>query len=206
MAGLTKIVLLAALIASSDSHGNDLGVLGKTYPIIEQDMAEAIVERLKEKQASGELDKLHRKLRDDSKAYVKRPLGRELPRAKVYRSVQFDPTVTIEKDIKDSEGRVLYPAGTLVNPLDYKPLSKTLCFINADDAEQIDWVTQYCPDEVSNKIILVHGDFIETGRKLNRRIYFDQRGKLTDHFGIQAVPTVIRQNGRYLYVEEFKIN
>ena len=38
-----------------------------------------------------------------------------------------------------------------------------------------------------------------------RRFYFDQGGKLTQKFGIRAVPAWVRQNGRMLEVSEITL-
>lgn len=54
-------------------------------------------------------------------------------------------------------------------------------------------------------MILVSGDFLAVTEQIGMRLYFDQRGYLVERFGIQAVPAVIRQSGKVLYVEEFPI-
>lgn len=206
LAGSAKIILLVALIAFSKGYAKDLGVVGKTYPIMEEDMVLAIKNKLQAMQDSGELDEKNQELVKRSKGYVKRPSGVVLPRTQEYRAVKVDPTYTLQKDITDADGMVLFKAGTQINPLDYKPLNRTLCFIDADDQEQVQWLQSYCFNDQMYKMILVNGDYLETSKQLGKRLYFDQRGYLVSTFGIQAVPAVIRQSGRYLYVEEFEID
>lgn len=198
-------MFLVVLIASFDAAGRDLGVIGNTHPIIERDLIEVIHERIQEKTESGELGDLHDGMTNNAKGYAKRPLGVDLPRAEEYRAVEVSPLYTLEKDITDAEGKVLFKAGTKVNPLEIKPLTKTLCFINGDDPDQVAWLKHFCAKDIRNKMILVNGDYLAVTEELGMRLYFDQRGYLVERFGIQAVPAVIRQSGKVLYVEEFPI-
>lgn len=204
--GYLKVALLVVLIASSDDVlAKDLGRIGPSYPIIERDLIEVIHERIQNKIEAGELDALHQGLIEDSKSYATRPSGVTLPRALVYRAVEINPVYTLEQDITDGDGKLLFKAGTQVNPLHYKPLSKMLCFIDGDDLQQVAWVKTHCSEDLANKLILVDGDYLAITKQLNRRLYFDQRGYLVDRFDIRSLPAVIRQSGEVLYLEEFPI-
>lgn len=204
LVGFLKLVSLAACIAFSKAHATDLGNLGKTYPIAEKDLVEVIKSKLEEKKANGELDKLNQELTDRSKAYVRRPPGRKLPRAADYKAFAIDPTYTVPEDIRDAEGNLLYPAGLQFNPLKVKSLTKVLCFIDGDDPEQVLWMQKICDGEQQYKLILVNGDYNDVTKRVGKRIYFDQYGTLVDKFRIEAVPAIVRQSGDYLYVEEFR--
>ena len=206
LAGYLKKTLLVVLFVSCNAFASDLGVIGKTYPIIERDLIDVIHERIEEKTKSGELDELHQGMKDRSKEYASRPPGVGLPRATEYRAIEVNPVYTLEEDIVDAEGKVLFKAGPKVNPLEIRPLTKTLCFIDGDDQEQVAWMQKYCAQEPRNKLILVNGDFELVSKKTGLRLYFDQRGYLVGRLGITALPAVVRQSGKVLYVEEFPIN
>lgn len=201
--GFLKIASLAALFACCEAPAKDLGVIGTAYPVIERDLIEVIQERLRQKTESGELKALNQTMLDRSKRYARRPSGVSLPRAKDYRAVAVNPVYTLDQDITDAEGKLLFKAGAQVNPLEIRPLTKTLCFIDGDDPQQVAWITTYCANDARNKWILVNGDMGALNQHTGWRWYFDQRGVLTQRFGLQAVPAVIRQNGGRLYVEEF---
>ena len=203
--GFIKVASLAVLIGSSSVLARDLGVIGATYPIIERDLIEVIHERIQQKTESGELDALNKALKDNAKQQARRPPGVLLPTAQAYRAIEINPIYTLDNDITDAEGKVIFKAGTQVNPLEVKPLTKTLCFIDGDDPEQVKWLQNYCAKDSLNKLILVNGDYLALSNQLNLRIYFDQRGYLVERFGIKAVPAVIRQSGKVLYVEEFPV-
>lgn len=204
--GYLKVVLLVVLIASSDDAlAKDLGLIGPSYPIIERDLIDVIHARIQNKIEAGELDALHQGLIEDSKSYAARPPGTILPRAQAYRAVEINPVYTLEQDITDADGKVLFKAGTQVNPLHIKPLSKMLCFIDGDDLQQVAWVKTHCSEDLANKLILVNGDYLAITKQLNRRLYFDQQGYLIARFDIRSLPAVIRQSGEVLYLEEFPI-
>lgn len=200
-----KIVLLAALTVSFNCFSKDLGNLSVTYPIIETDLVALIKSKIAEKEKNGEVALLQKKLKQNVISYVNRPPGVRLPRAGTYRAVELNPTYTVPYNIVDAEGKVIYLAGTQVNPLDVKPLTKMFCFFDGDDPEQVKWVESHCQDNPRNKLILVNGDYRELSEKMSFRIYFDQHSVAVKRFGIQALPAVVRQSGRVLYVEEFPL-
>lgn len=207
LAGFLKIVLLVGLTAFSSSHaGVDLGKIGVVYPITEKDLVELIKERLAERMESGEVAKLHDDLKDKSKSYAARPPGTDLPQVEVYRAKAFDPSFVLENDIRDANGRLIYSAGTLVNPLNHKVWGRAWCFIDGDSEDQVNWAVDFCGDDLKSKRILVKGDVLKVMESTGKRFYFDQGKVLIDHFKLKAVPSVIRQSGRVLYVEEFPVN
>lgn len=201
------IRLLVALYAffSSLVFANDLGVIGKVYEITERDLLEVMHERMNQKMESGEMDQIYKGMQDDFKQYAMRPPGIKLPRATEYRATEISPLYTLDRDIVDADGKLLFKAGTQVNPLEVNPLTKALCFIDGDDVEQVEWMLKYCTNHEPNKLILVNGDVGRLMKELNRRLYFDQRQILVNKFEIAALPAVVRQSGTVLYVEEFPI-
>ena len=127
--------------------------------------------------------------------------GTAIGLASVMRRWSFDPTITVDADIKDDKGRTVIARGTRVNPLDTVPLRAPLVFLDGDDQRQIDWaLARY--GRTPAKLILVGGAPLELMKAKQRRFYFDQGGKLTEHFSIRAVPAVVEQQGRQLLVTE----
>ena len=199
-----KKILLVGLIFCSDAFASDFGVIGKTYPIKENDLIIAMQKRMAEKVKSGEFNKEIDRLKKKSQQYVARPKGIKLPTATKYTAVKIDVQYRLPSDIQDANGRVLYKRGTVVNPLEIYPIRKGFCFIDGDDKRQVTWAKKACyPD---NKIVLVNGNYLDVAKETNLRIYFDQQQKLVSRFNISAVPTVIRQSGNALMKEVFPID
>lgn len=199
--------LLAVLIACSSAGvgAEDLGRIGQVYGIAERDLVEVFKERAQARVADGSWGRVMEQQRDKMKAYAARPIGKKLPRAYQYSVRYFDPTIVLDQDISDAEGKILHPKGTRVNPFDYRNYTKTLCFLDGDDKAQVEWAKQYCLDPVNAKAILVNGPIIDLSNALKTPLFFDQYGVLVRHFGLKAVPSVVRQTGKVFAIEEFAV-
>lgn len=104
-----------------------------------------------------------------------------------------------------AEGKLIAQRGTHVNPLVLAPLNKTLIFYDADDKEEIEWVSKL--DKKLNgkdKLILVKGSILQEEKRFSKSIYFDQAGRLTNRFNISHVPATVTQEGNKLRINEVK--
>ena len=183
----------------------DFGVVGKTYPIVEPDMMVQMQQRLQSKIDSGELDQLHQQWAKRAQGYVQRPTGKSLPQARVARVSQVQTQLTLQTDLKDEQGHTLYAKGTSVNPLNILSLPYALCFFDGDDPQQVIWIQQHCAANPLNKLVLVNGNYVALSERTGLRLYFDQRGLLTERLDIRALPAVLQQRGEHLYVEEIPL-
>jgi conjugal transfer pilus assembly protein TraW len=204
-----KKLLLVALLASFSfglsAYASDYGVLAKTYPIQEEDLIVVMQRKMAAKVADGTIGKEMDKLKAKSKGYVVRPVGVSLPRTGRYKMTKIDVRYTLHKDILDANGKIIYPAGTTINPLEIYPMKNGFCFIDGDDRDQVAWAKEMCNPSNAMRIVLVNGNYEDVAQKLNIRIYFDQKQTLTKRFNILSVPTVIRQSGSFLVKEAFPI-
>lgn len=191
-----------ALLVASSAEARDYGQHGTVWPVIEPDLLQQIKARLTYLEASGETARLNEELKRRTIAKVNRPEPvAGLALASTLRRWSFDPTITVDADIKDDKGRTIIARGTRVNPLDTVPLRSPLVFLDGDDKGQVDWaMARYGKSQA--KFILVGGAPLELMKARQRRFYFDQGGKLTGHFAIHAVPVVVEQQGRALIVTE----
>ncbi len=185
------------------AQARDYGQRGAIFPIIERDLLEQINSKLLAMEASGETARLNEKLKTRTIARVNRPEPvAGLARAYEARSWHFDPTITLAADIRGAKGELIHAAGTMVNPLDSVPLRAELLFLDGDDPDQLAWALK---QGANAKLILVRGAPLELMKARQRRFYFDQGGKLTEKFGIRAVPARVRQQGRVLEVSEIAL-
>ncbi|MFK4003994.1 type-F conjugative transfer system protein TraW [Qipengyuania sp. NPDC077563] len=194
-------LLLAALPASVQAR--DYGQRGAVFPVIERDLLEQIHTRLAQMEKSGETARLNQELKRRTIARVNRPdpvAG--LIRAHESRTWDFDPTITLAADIRGAKGELIHAAGTRVNPLDSVMLRGPLLFLDGDDPVQIQWALR---QDANAKLILVKGAPLELMKARQRRFFFDQGGKLTEKFGIKAVPARVRQNERILEISEIAL-
>lgn len=176
------------------------GVIGPTYPIAEESAVAQILGQLRKKAQTGELARLQKEAVRRSLDSARHPAPVAGIRTATERSERLiDPTVTYAQAVTTDDGRIVVPAGTSINPLDLMPFTQTLVFFDGRDAEQVDAVIRLMAHPGARvKPILVAGSWSDLTKRLGTQMYFDQRGILSERFGITAVPALIRQQGRAL--------
>jgi conjugal transfer pilus assembly protein TraW len=182
------------------SYASVVGSGGAVYPIHEKDALEELHERIKQVNWNRHLEGLGRSI----KAYRPGTLH-PLPKAREDRTFTVDLTYTLEFDIPDGSGGILYPKGYTFNPLDYAGLPNTLVFIDGEDTEQVAWFRNsgYAKNP-RVMLLLTNGSHVSVSGKLQRPVFYATR-QIAERFRLQAVPSVLYQKGRLVEVKEFAI-
>ena len=109
-------IVLYVFILSNSVSAKDFGNRGANYPVAE----ESILLMLQRKLGALDLKKEEERMRKAAEERVKNPapVSGIVP-AKETREFWHDPTYILTEDAVLPCGRVLYRAGTAVNPLDY---------------------------------------------------------------------------------------
>ena len=197
-------VLLTCMAAASFSKS--FGVIGATFPVREMSFLDFIELKLKALAENGTLHKLESKWQETASHSANRPKPVGLPRSTVKRIFHYDPTVMLTKAILNEQGEVIYPVGTRVNGLESRPnYAPCWLFFNADDEAQLLWAKNQKTNCEIPKLILTGGAVRDAERALNAVIYFDQGGRLSSRFQLQAVPAIITRDGNRLVVTEYVI-
>jgi conjugal transfer pilus assembly protein TraW len=195
---------------SNTVFAKDFGNRGANYPVAE----ESILVSLQRKFAELDLKKEEERMRSIAEERVRNPapVSGIIP-AKETREFWHDPTYILTEDALLPCGRVLYKAGTRVNPLDYMYLDRRLFFIDGREEKQVEWLKgQLLPDsssgakKIEDRIILVGGSPPEVQDKLGFEVYFDHGGELTTRFGIRGSPAVAEQAGKNLKIVEVAVD
>lgn len=203
---VSRLAVGLALLPSLAS-AVDLGTLGPTYGIAEPHLLNFIEQRLRDKERSGELQRLMQEAQSRGIDAVRQPqpvVGLQANEAA--RTFYVDPTFTLDRNIVDAEGRLLFAAGTRKNPLEVVSLSKRLLFFDARDPRQVrqarDLISRY---EGMVKPILTGGSYLELMKAWRVAVYFDQQGSLTRRLGIRQVPALVSQEGQRLRIDEVRL-
>lgn len=201
---LLKAFPLALLLGARAVPAVDLGVIGPTYGISEPHLLNFIEQRLREKEGSGELQRLMQDAQARGIDAVRRPVAVPGLRAtETARTFYVDPSFTLDRNIIDAQGRLMFAAGLRKNPLDVVTLSKQLLFFDARDSRQVtrarELMARY---EGKVKPILTGGSYLDLMNAWRVPVYFDQQGSLTRRFGIRQVPALVSQEGLRLRVDE----
>lgn len=200
--------LFSICLASNVVLAKELGKFGPEYEIKEQPFLEMIADRLE----NVDIESANKELEKRARAEVKRPKPYKiLSRATANREYHFDPTITLQQDIKTTDGKVIAKKGTTVNPLEKVTFDRQLYFIDSDDGAQMNWLTEQLDAQEQNnnfnkqKVILTKGSPQEASKSLKRRCYFDQGGVLVRKFRIKALPAKLEQSGKQLVINEYLI-
>jgi conjugal transfer pilus assembly protein TraW len=189
------------------AYATDLGTLGPTYDIVEPHLLQMIEQRLREKERSGELARVEQEARNRGIDSVRQPLAiAGLRTTQVPRTIFYDPTYTLDRNILGAKGELLFAAGTKANPLDVVTLSRRLLFFDARDARQVrrarELIALY---EGKVKPILTGGSYLDLMSSWRIPVYYDQQGLLTRRLGISQVPALVSQEGRRLRIDEMEV-
>jgi len=202
---LARIILVGAILgASAAARAESLGTIGPTYPIAEQHLLDHIMAKLREKERSGELKQLQEQAQARATQSVRSPKPVPgLRRADTARTYYFDPSFTLDRNVVDENGQVLFPAGLRKNPLDVVSLSKHLLFFDARDPRQVQRARELI-DTYQGRVkpILVGGSYLDLMKAWNRQVFYDQEGALVRKLGITAVPAIVSQEGNRLRIDE----
>lgn len=204
---IVRIASAALLLSVSSAHALDAGVIGPTYDIAEPHLLKFIEQRLRQKEASGELHRLQEEARKRGIDTVRHPepvAGLSTTQAK--RSFYYDPTYILDRNVQDGQGRLIFTAGTRANPLDIVSLPRRLLFFDARDARQVAQarrlIVQY---EGRVKPILTGGSYLDLMQAWQLPVYYDQLGLLTRRLGIRQVPALVSQEGKRLRIDELEV-
>ena len=201
---VASCVALGLALLAIGVRAADLGTLGPTYGIAEPHLLTFIEQRLRDKERSGELQRLMKEAQTRGIESVQRPAPvPDLRPTETARTFYVDPSFTLDRNVVDAQGRLLFAAGTRKNPLDVVPLSKHLLFFDARDPRQVaharELLTRY---DGKLKPILTGGSYLDLMKAWRVAVYFDQQGTLIRRFGIRQVPAIVSQEGQRLRIDE----
>jgi len=194
MAALT--VLLIAVTSARATVIHDLGIVGKTYPVQEPD----IVEEIRQKAAKIKDNDLLQRLKTYQPASL-----HILPHATADKTFLLDMTYTLDRDLMDADGRIIYPRGYTFNPLDYISFSGGLVVIDGQDASQVKWfrASPYF-ENYRARLLLSDGHAAELIETLQRPVFY-LTDDIAERLKLQSVPSVVIQKKGKLQVREFHV-
>ena len=215
---LCLVVMFSTSLCSTTSSAVNLGSISHTFPVIE----EGFVAMIKRKLGNVDIEQERLKMERIARDRIENPQAVEnIVRATQDKIFYYDPTYTLEEDVVLPCGKVLYTAGTKVNPLDHMALERRMLFIDERDKPQVEWLKEQMLDaakrednnkNIEDRIILVGGSVFKLkdeleliGAEHREKVYFDQAGELTGKFGIKATPAIAQQEGSVLKIEEMSI-
>ena len=170
--------------------------VGPTSAVIETDLVDALrqravsinVEQLRSAQARYQPANLH-----------------ALPRATKHTTTVVDLTHTLEQDLVDAQGTILYPAGFTFNPLRYVSLSSVLVVIDGSDPEQVAWFKGSPYGANHRALLLLSGGLAVRLRDELRRPVAYLTEDIAQRLQLRAVPSVVVERDNQLVIREVSL-
>lgn len=178
--------------------------IGPVSPIEEPSMLEEIHKKLRDLEATGEMERFKEEFIENTKRSVEEPVPVQGVITTIEaRSYHIDPTWTAPSTITTPDGTHVVQAGDSVNPLDYITWSRKFLFFDGRDSRQVELAAEIITAEQGAvRAILVAGRPLDLTRAWKRQVYFDQGGALVRKLGIRQVPALVYQEGKKLRVDE----
>lgn len=204
------IFLAVPLVAQAE----DLGTRGRTAPV-DRDAREHMKDKIRQKEASGELARFWADYRNKVVDAIKRPAPLGVPTDVRLRTELHQLRFVMPQDYRDENGRVVVRRGTVIEPLKIQPLTTGLIFIDGRDEAQVQYALAAGRRE-RLKIVLTAGSPYDLRVRFKDvswngtptvPFYFDQRkliiNQLQRLYGIQlrSVPAKLTQQGAQLQIE-----
>ncbi|MDK9714519.1 MAG: type-F conjugative transfer system protein TraW [Sulfuritalea sp.] len=198
------VTLPCLLLNPGFTLANDLGVVGPTYEIAERDLIEVMKDKFRRMEKSGELARLQESYKQRVIETVEKPKPvHGVSTTETARTFYVDPTWTLDRNVVDEQGKLLFPAGTKVNPLDYAPLTQYLLFFDQREKAQVAFARRFIEQSKARvKPILVGGEPLKLMRQWKREVFYDQGGVLSRKFLLKHSPAIVSQEGKRLRIDE----
>jgi len=195
-------ITLFAFISISVLEAKNFGIFGQAFPIEEQNLKRGLQEKashLSQSDVEKRSQLLGEKIKKEGLLFKKISWIEE---ASHYHSFFYDPSISLEEDILDADGNILFKKGMKLNPLEHVTLDSGLLFFDGNNPKHIDWAESQTGEF---KWILIGGDPLNLQEDKEHPVFFDQGGFYSKKFQVKHVPCRITQSARALLVEEIPI-
>ena len=193
----SSTLLLTGLPPARAAEIVQLEPVGPTSAVIETDLAE----ELRQRAVSVDVKQL-----SSAQARYQPANLHALPRATKDATTMVDLTHTLEQDVQDANGQVLYPAGFTFNPLRYVSLSGALVVIDGSDPEQVAWFKGSPYGANRRALLLLSGGLAAALRDELQRPVAYLTEDLAQRLQLRAVPSVVMEQDQHLTVREVLID
>ena len=170
--------------------------VGPTSAVIETDLAE----ELRQRAVSVDVKQL-----SSAQARYQPANLHALPRATKDATTMVDLTHTLEEDVQDANGQVLYPAGFTFNPLRYVSLSGALVVIDGSDPEQVAWFKGSPSGSNRRALLLLSGGLAAALRDELRRPVAYLTEDIARPLQLRAVPSIVVERDNQLMIREVSL-
>ena len=170
--------------------------VGPTSAVVETDLGE----ELRQRAVSVDVEQLR-----NAQARYQPANLQALPRATKDTTTMVDLTHTLEQDLVDTQGTILYPAGFTFNPLRYVSLSGALVVIDGSDPEQVAWFKGSPYGANRRALLLLSGGLAAALRDGLQRPVAYLTQDIAQRLQVRAAPSVVVERDNQLVIREVSL-
>jgi conjugal transfer pilus assembly protein TraW len=204
---LFRIILLGIMAISLNAKVVEVLHIGKTYPFAEKDLLAAIHNKLKnnKQELIKKAYKISKKAKQQIINFKPKGIDPLTPADKnVTRTV--DLTYTLPFDIKDANGKIIYPKGFKFNPAKYVKLSYQIVVLNANRPQEVKWFfkSKYSKNPIEYRVFLTDGNWYHFIKKYKNQVYYCLP-QIEKRFKLKHTVSIVKQIGDKIEVKEIAI-
>ena len=192
----SSTLLLTGLPPARAAEIVQLEPVGPISAVIETDLGEA----LRQGAVSIDVEQLR-----SAQAHYQPANLQALPRAEKDTTTRVDLTHTLEQDLVDAQGTILYPRGFTFNPLQYVSLSGALVVIDGSDPEQVAWFKGSSYGANRRSLLLLSGGLAAALRDELRRPVAYLTEDIARRLQLRAVPSIVVERDNQLVIREVSL-
>ena len=196
----SEVLILALLLAGVSPAGAGeivrLEPVGPISAVIETGLGDA----LRQRAVSVDVEQLR-----SAQAHYQPANLQALPRATKDTTTRVDLTHTLEQDLVDTQGTILYPAGFTFNPMRYVSLSGALVVIDGSDPEQVAWFKGSPYGSNRRALLLLSGGLAAPLRDELRRPVAYLTEDIARRLQLRAVPSIVVERENQLEIREVSL-
>lgn len=195
------LICIIVRYSSGQVAAPDTLVVGQTYEIAEPD---ALAE-MKQRAASINWEKLLKEKGMEAFENYQPKNLRTLPKAARNSTRLVDMSYTLEMDVPNAQGGVLYPEGYTFNPLEYVPFTGILVVIDPTDPDQENWFIQSeYAENLHTRLLITNGKHMDVAKRLERPVFYLSM-IIAQRLDLKAVPSIVMQKDKFMEVKEIDV-
>ncbi|MDA0910097.1 MAG: hypothetical protein O2809_00875 [Proteobacteria bacterium] len=184
---LIKLTTLSLI--ANQALAYDLGVHGTTFPIKEINLKDVIVQQ----GSAVDWDAVGNKIKKSAHGYLDDLPNQTSTINTENKTVYYDPSIKMNRDIYTSSGQLLYKKDTWFNPLwkTRQIWAPNMLVIDGEDKAQVKFALAALKQHRNDlEIVFTNGKPTELAKKINVPVYY-ANAPMVKQFHIHSVPTMI---------------
>jgi len=204
---LRALLILFFIFIFANAKVVEIIHLGKTYPFAEKDFLVELHQYMlsHKKEIEKKVYNLSKEAKKEIINFIPKGIEPLTPADKNSTRI-ITLTYTLPFDIKDANGRVIYPKGFKFNPAKYVKLSYEIVVLNAANKKEVEWFfkSKYSKNPLMYRVFLTGGNWYYFQKKYKYPVYYCLP-QIEKKFKLRHTISIIKQIGDKFEIKEIAV-